>query len=174
MKIGPFFSSVGHMAHRLVAAGADGLVLFNRFMQPDIDLDTMTIDPALHLSSSAELLLPLRWIGILRERVHASLALSTGCHTAEDAIKGLLVGADVVMLASALLHEGPEHIATVQAGMTAWMTEHEYGSVAQLRGAMSMANVPNPVAYARANYARLVTNYVSPYDWRMTDTGSLS
>ena len=174
VKIGPFFSSVGHMAHRLVAAGADGLVLFNRFMQPDIDLDTMTIDPALHLSSSAELLLQLRWIGILRERVHASLALSTGCHTAEDALKGLLVGADVVMLASALLHEGPEHIATVQAGMTAWMTEHEYGSAAQLRGAMSMANVPNPVAYARANYARLVTNYVSPYDWRMTDTGSLS
>ena len=174
VKIGPFFSSVGHMAHRLVAAGADGLVLFNRFMQPDIDLDTMTIDPALHLSTSAELLLPLRWIGILRDKVHASLALSTGCHTAEDALKGLLVGADVVMMASALLHEGPEHLATIHAGMTAWMTEHEYGSATQLRGAMSMAHVPNPVAFARANYARLVTNYVSPYDWRMTDTGSLS
>ena len=129
VKIGPFFSSVGHMAHRLVAAGADGLVLFNRFMQPDIDLDTMTIDPALHLSTSAELLLPLRWIGILRDKVHASLALSTGCHTAEDALKGLLVGADVVMMASALLHEGPEHLATVHAGMTAWMDEHEYESV---------------------------------------------
>ncbi len=174
VKIGPFFSSVGHMAHRLVAAGADGLVLFNRFMQPDIDLESMTIDPALHLSSSAELLLPLRWIGILRDKVHASLALSTGCHTAEDAIKGLLVGADVVMLASALLHDGPEHIATIEAGLRTWMSEHDYGSVSELRGAMSMAHVPNPVAYARANYARLVTNYVSPYDWRMTDTGSLS
>jgi len=174
VKIGPFFSSVGHMAHRLVAAGADGLVLFNRFMQPDIDLETMTIDPALHLSSSAELLLPLRWIGILRDRVRASLALSSGCHTAEDAIKGLLVGADVVMLASALLHAGPEHVGTIEAGMTTWMAEHDYGSATELRGAMSMANVPNPVAYARANYARLVTNYVSPYDWRMTDTGARS
>ena len=88
VKIGPFFSSVGHMAHRLVAAGADGLVLFNRFMQPDIDLETLTVDPALHLSSSAELLLPLRWIGILQDKVHASLAATTGCHTAEDASKG--------------------------------------------------------------------------------------
>jgi len=174
VKIGPFFSSVGHMAHRLVAAGADGLVLFNRFMQPDIDLESMTIDPALHLSSSAELLLPLRWIGILRDRVHASLALSTGCHTAEDAIKGLLVGADVVMLASALLHNGPEHIRTIHEGLTTWMADHEYAGVSELRGAMSMTHVPNPIAYARANYARLVTNYVSPYDWRMTDTGSLS
>jgi dihydroorotate dehydrogenase (fumarate) len=174
VKIGPFFSSVGHMAHRLVAAGADGLVLFNRFMQPDIDLDAMTIDPALHLSRPEELLLPLRWIGILRDKVHASLALSTGCHGAEDAIKGLLVGADVVMLASALLHNGPEHLRTVRDGVETWMAEHDYGSVSVLRGAMSMAHVPDPVAYARANYARLVTNFVSPYDWRMTDSGSLA
>ena len=110
----------------------------------------------------------------LRGDVEASLALSTGCHTADDALKGLLVGADVVMIASALLREGPEHITTVHDGMIRWMTEHEYGSVEQLRGAMSMANVPNPVAFARANYARLITNYVSPYDWRMSDTGSLA
>jgi Dihydroorotate dehydrogenase len=174
VKVGPFFSSVGHMAHRLVAAGADGLVLFNRFMQPDIDLDTLTVDTGVHLSSSAELLLPLRWIAILRDRVHASLALTTGCHTAEDALKGLLVGADVVMMASALLHDGPEHAQSVLALMTAWLDEHGYESVAQLRGSMSMANVPNPVAFARANYARLVTTFVSPYDWRLTDTGSLS
>jgi dihydroorotate dehydrogenase (fumarate) len=174
VKIGPFFSSVGHMAHRLVAAGADGLVLFNRFMQPDIDLDTMTIDPTLQLSRSDELLLPLRWIGILRDKVHASLALSTGCHTGQDAIKGLLVGADVVMMASALLHEGPEHAGTVLDGVTAWMTDHEYPTVSMLRGAMSMAHVPDPVAYARANYARVVSNYVSPYDWRMTESGSLA
>ena len=164
VKIGPFFSSVGHIAHRLVAAGADGLVLFNRFMQPDIDLDTLTVDTGVHLSSSAELLLPLRWIAILRDRVHASLALTTGCHTAEDALKGLLVGADVVMMASALLHEGPEHAESVLSQMTEWLDEHGYESVAQLRGSMSMANVPNPVAFARANYARLVTTFVSPYD----------
>jgi len=143
-------------------------------MQPDIDLETMTIDPALRLSTSAELLLPLRWIGILRDKVHASLALSTGCHTAEDALKGLLVGADVVMMASALLHEGPGHVRTIHDGMASWMDEHGYASTTQLCGAMSMAHVPNPVAFARANYARLVTNYVSPYDWRMNDTGSLA
>jgi dihydroorotate dehydrogenase (fumarate) len=174
VKIGPFFSSVGHMAHRLVAAGADGLVLFNRFMQPDIDLETMTIDPTLHLSRPEELLLPLRWIGILRDRVHASLALSTGCHSAADAVKGLLVGADVVMMASALLHMGPEHLRTMLDGVETWMSDHDYPSVAVLRGAMSMAHVPDPVAFARSNYARLVSNYVSPYDWRMTDSGSLA
>jgi dihydroorotate dehydrogenase (fumarate) len=172
VKIGPFFSSVGHMAHRLVAAGADGLVLFNRFMQPDIDLETLTLDTQLQLSSSAELLLPLRWIGILRDRVHASLALTTGCHTAEDALKAILAGADVVMMASALLHVGPAFAGTVLRDMEAWLDEHEYESVAQARGSMSMANVPNPVAYARSNYARLVTSFVSPYDWRLTDTGT--
>ena len=115
VKIGPFFSSIGHMAHRLVASGADGLVLFNRFMQPDIDLEELRIDPILHLSTSAELLLPLRWIGILRDRIHASLALTTGAHTSSDVLKGLLVGADVVMMASVLLHEGPTHPRVVLA-----------------------------------------------------------
>lgn len=167
VKIGPFFSSVGHMAHRLVAAGADGLVLFNRFMQPDIDLETLKVDPTLHLSSSDELLLPLRWIGILHRRVHASIAATTGIHTADDAVKMLLVGADVVMLASALLRHGPRHIETVLDGITSWMADRGYESIEQLRGSMSQANVPNPVAFARANYAQLVTSFVSPYDWRM-------
>jgi dihydroorotate dehydrogenase (fumarate) len=170
VKIGPFFSSVGHMAHRLVAAGADGLVLFNRFMQPDIDLETMTLDTNVHLSSSDELLLPLRWIGILRDRVHASLALTTGCHTAEDALKSILAGADVVMMASALLHEGPSHVATVLGDLERWLDEHDYESVAQARGSMSMTKVPNPVAYARSNYAKLVTSFVSPFDWRLSET----
>jgi dihydroorotate dehydrogenase (fumarate) len=174
VKIGPFFSSVGHMAHRLVAAGADGLVLFNRFMQPDIDLEKMTIDPTLHLSRPEELLLPLRWIGILRGKVQTSLALSTGVHDAAGALKGLLAGADVVMMASALLREGPDHARVVLDGVETWMGEHDYPSVSLLRGAMSMANVPDPIAYARANYARLVADFVSPYDWRMTDTGSLA
>ena len=166
VKIGPFFSSVGHMAHRLVASGADGLVVFNRFMQPDIDLESLTVDPSLHLSTSDELRLGLRWIAILRDRVHASLAATTGVHTAEDAVKMLLVGADVTMMASALLHEGPEHVAAVLDGLETWLAEHDYESVEQIKGSMSMRNVPNPVAFARSNYARLVTSYVSRYDWR--------
>lgn len=169
VKIGPFFSSVGHMAHRLVAAGADGLVLFNRFMQPDIDLETLTVDPTLHLSSSDELSLPLRWIAVLRDRVHASLACTTGVHTAEDALKALLVGADVTMMASALLHEGPEHVTTVIDGIERWLAERDYDSVEQMKGSMSMRNVPNPVAFARANYARLITSFANPYDWRMAE-----
>jgi dihydroorotate dehydrogenase (fumarate) len=169
VKIGPFFSSVGHMAHRLVAAGADGLVLFNRFMQPDIDLDALRVDPVLHLSSSAELALPLRWIAVMRDRVHASLACTTGIHTAEDALKALLVGADVTMMASALLHEGPEHVATVLDDIGTWLDDHDYASIEQLKGSMSLAKVPNPVAYSRANYAKLVTTFVSPYDWRLAE-----
>jgi dihydroorotate dehydrogenase (fumarate) len=169
VKIGPYFSSFGHMAHRLVGAGADGLVIFNRFMQPDIDLDEMRVDPSLHLSNSDELALGLRWIAILRDRVRASLAASTGVHTSADVLKVLLAGADVAMMASALLREGPQHVATVLDGVDRWMREREYRSVEQLRGSMSQANVPNPIAYARANYAKLVTSFVSPYDWRMAE-----
>ena len=132
VKIGPFFSSVGHMARRLVDAGADGLVLFNRFMQPDIDLDTLRVDPTLTLSSSDELRLPLRWIAILHGRIQASLAATTGVHTSADALKMLLAGADVVMMASALLHDGPEHVAVVLREIEAWMDEREYTSVEQL------------------------------------------
>ncbi len=168
VKIGPFFSSVGHMAHRLVAAGADGLVLFNRFMQPDIDLDELSVDTKLQLSTSDELRLPLRWLAILRDRVHASLAATTGVHTAGDALKLLLVGADVVMMASALLHEGPEHVGVVLSEMESWLAQHEYDSVEQMKGSMSQSKIPNPVAFARANYAQLITSFVSPYDWRMS------
>ena len=173
VKIGPFFSSVGHFAHRLVAAGADGLVLFNRFMQPEIDLEELTVAdaPAVDAGRAA---LPLRWIAILRDRVHASLALTTGVHTAEDALKGLLVGADVVMMASALLHEGAPHVRTVLDGMTAWLDEHGYDLGGRASRLDAMRNVPNPVAFARANYAKLVTSFVSPFDWRMTDSGPLA
>jgi dihydroorotate dehydrogenase (fumarate) len=168
VKIGPFFSSVGHMAKRLVGAGADGLVIFNRFMQPDIDLDELRVDPTLRLSISDEMRLPLRWIAILHGKVDASLAATTGIHTSADALKLLLAGADVVMMASALLHEGPEHVGVVLREIQTWMAEREYTSVSQLRGSMSQANIPNPVAFARANYAQLVTSFVSPYDWRMS------
>jgi len=167
VKIGPFFSSVGHVARRLVDAGADGLVVFNRFMQPDIDLQTLAVDPSLRLSSSAELLLPLRWIAILRGRVEASLASTTGVHTADDAIKMLLVGADVVMVASALLRNGPDYLADLIDGVRGWLEEHGYSSVEQAKGSMSQRNVANPIAFARANYAQAVTSFVSPYDWRM-------
>lgn len=169
VKIGPFFSSLGHMAHRLIAAGADGLVLFNRFYQPDIDLDTLTVDPSLTLSTSEELRLPLRWVAILRGRIHASIAATTGVHTGADALKLLLAGADVAMMASALLENGPEHAATVLAEVTEWMAERGYRSVDQLRGSMSLERVPNPVAFARSNYAQVITSFVSPFDWRMAE-----
>jgi dihydroorotate dehydrogenase (fumarate) len=170
VKIGPFFSSIGHMARRIVDAGADGLVLFNRFMQPDIDLDSLRVDPTLTLSSSDELRLPLRWIAILRGRIEASIAATTGVHTSADALKMLLAGADVVMMASALLHDGPQHVAVILREIEVWMDEREYTSVSQLRGSMSQANIDNPIAFARSNYAQLVTSFVSPYDWRMPET----
>ena len=169
VKIGPFFSSVGDMARRIIDAGADGLVLFNRFMQPDIDLDLMTVDPTLHLSEPDELRLPLRWIAILHGRVDCSLAATTGVHSASDALKVLLAGADVAMMASALLRHGPERLAAVLADLDAWLGERGYESIDQMRGAMSQRHVPNPVAFARANYAHLVASFVSPYDWRAAE-----
>lgn len=169
VKVGPFFSSVGDIARRLVWAGADGLVLFNRFMQPDIDLDTLTVDPTLRLSDPSELSLPLRWIAILHGRVDCSIAATTGVHGASDVLKVLLAGADVAMMASALLREGPQHLRTVLRDMEGWLDERGYDSVAQLRGAMSQQNIPNPVAFARSNYAQLVSSFVSPYDWRMAE-----
>ncbi|MEZ0233588.1 MAG: dihydroorotate dehydrogenase-like protein [Actinomycetota bacterium] len=169
VKIGPFFSSVGDIARRLVDAGADGLVLFNRFMQPDFDLDAMTVDPTLRLSGPDELLLPLRWIAILHGQVDCSIAATTGVHSATEVLKVLFAGTDVAMMASALLRRGPEHLGTVLRELDGWLDEHGYESVAQMRGAMSQEHVPNPVAFARANYAHLVTSFVSPYDWRMAE-----
>jgi dihydroorotate dehydrogenase (fumarate) len=166
VKIGPFFSSVGHMAHRLVAAGADGLVLFNRFMQPDIDLDSLGVDPTLRLSSSEELRLPLRWIAILKGRVRASLAATTGVHTWDDAMKLVLAGADVTMMASALFKHGPERLAEVLRGVRAWLEEREYVSLEQAKGSVSQASCPDPDAFERSNYMKAVVNYSSPYDWR--------
>jgi dihydroorotate dehydrogenase (fumarate) len=168
VKIGPFFSSMANMARRLVEAGADGLVLFNRFYQPDIDLETLEVDPTLHLSSSEECLLPLRWIAILRGRVQASLAATTGVHRWEDAVKLILAGADVTMMASALFRNGPEHVASVLAGIERWLDEREYASVEQAKGSVSQANVADPMAYARSNYMQMIVSYTSPYDWRQS------
>jgi len=170
VKVGPYFSSMGNMARRLVEAGADGLVLFNRFLQPDIDLETLKVDPYLNLSTSEELRLPLRWIAILRGRIDASLAATTGVHTAEDALKLLLAGADVTMMASCLFRNGPEHLATILAGVQAWLDEREYESVEQMKGSMSQAACPDPVAFERANYMEALATYTSPYDWRLSPT----
>ena len=167
VKVGPFFSSMANMARRLVEAGADGLVLFNRFLQPDIDLETLGVDPTLHLSTSEELRLPLRWIAILRGRVDASLAATTGVHTWEDAMKLILAGADVTMMASALFKHGPEHVRTVVDGIRTWLDEHEYESVEQAKGSVSQAACPDPVAFERSNYMRALVSFTSPYDWRI-------
>lgn len=166
VKIGPFFSSVVYMARQLVGAGADGLVLFNRFMQPDIDLETLTVDPTLHLSTSEEVRLPLRWIGILRGRLQASLAATTGVHTAEDAVKLILAGADVTMLASALFRHGPEYVTDMVEGIRTWLDDHEYHSVEQAKGSVAQVNAADPAAFARSNYMEMLVNFTSPYDWR--------
>jgi dihydroorotate dehydrogenase (fumarate) len=159
VKIGPFFTALAHTAHQLVEAGADGLVLFNRFYQPDLDLETLEVRPRLHLSTSQELLLPLRWIAILHRRVQASLAATTGIHAAQDVLKLLLVGADVAMMASALLQFGPGHLARVEKGLLEWMTEREYSSVRQLKGSVSQGSVADPTAFERGNYMKTLKSY---------------
>lgn len=162
VKIGPYFSSLPDMAHRLYEAGADGLVLFNRFVQPDIDLDTLTIVPTVHLSTSEEVRLPLRWIAILRGHTTGSLAATSGVHTAEDALKVLLAGADVAMLASALLARGPSHLRSVLTGMVNWLEEREYDSVEQTKGSLSQVSSGDPAAFERVNYMKALTNFSTP------------
>jgi len=168
VKVGPYFSSFGNMARRLAEAGADGLVLFNRFLQPDIDLEELRADPTLRLSTPDELRLPLRWIAILHGRIDLSLAATSGVHGADGALKLLLAGADVTMMASALIQHGPEHLATVLDGIGAWLEEHEYESVQQMKGSMSQVKCEEPIAFERSNYMHALVNFVSPYDWRVT------
>jgi dihydroorotate dehydrogenase (fumarate) len=163
VKLGPFFTSLAHTARGLVAAGADGLVLFNRFYQPDLDLESLDVLPRLQLSTSEELRLPLRWIALLHGRVDASLAATTGVHTSEDVLKVLLAGADVAMLASALLENGPAHLKTLRRGVETWMDEREYASVRQLRGSVSQRSAADPTAYERANYMQTLQSYSSAY-----------
>jgi dihydroorotate dehydrogenase (fumarate) len=162
VKIGPFFSSLPNMASRLVQAGAKGLVLFNRFLQPDIDLETLRVVPKLVLSTSDELRLPLRWIAILRAFFDVSLAATTGVHTAEDVLKLLLTGADVTMVASALYRHGPDHIRTLLDGVRAWLEAREYRSVSQMKGRLSQVNAPDPAAFERANYIRTLVHFAGP------------
>ena len=163
VKVGPYFSSPGHMARRLVEAGADGLVLFNRFLQPDINLDTLEPSPRLVLSTPFESLLPLRWIAILRGRVNASLALTSGIHDAEGMVKAVLAGADVAMVASVLYKKGLGQVGTILQGMQAWMDQREYESVEQMRGSMSQINCPDPAAFERGNYMKALTSFTGKF-----------
>ena len=163
VKLSPFFSSPAHFARRAVAAGADGLVLFNRFYQPDIDLETLDVLPSVQLSDPFELRLPLRWIAILRGLLRGtSLAATSGVHSGRDAAKALLVGADVVMMTSALLRHGPEHIELVTRELQQFMEENDYDSVDQLRGSVSHTAAANPSAFERANYIQVLSSYRLP------------
>ena len=160
IKLGPFFSNMAHMAKRLCKAGADGLVLFNRFYQPDIDLEQLEVIPNILLSTSQAMRLPLRWIAILSGRIEASLAATSGIYTSEDAIKMLMVGADVTMLCSALLKHGVGRIKEIEKGIAQWMEEHNYESVLQMKGSMSQKSCPHPSAFERANYMKALKSYV--------------
>jgi dihydroorotate dehydrogenase (fumarate) len=159
LKLSPFFSSLPHFVAELERAGARGVALFNRFYQPDIDLDRLCLVDRLHLSYPDEALLRMRWIAILRGQTRLTLAATGGVHGHEEALKMLLAGADVVHLASCLLQRGPAHLAVILTDMERWMTEREYASVAQLKGSMCQRNLPDPDALARASYIRVLDSY---------------
>jgi len=161
VKVSPYFSAMANMAARLTLAGASGLVLFNRFVQPDILLDELEVAPQLVLSNSDELRLALRWIAILRGRVGASLAATGGAHTPEDVLKLLLAGADCVMIASSLLRKGPAHVSALLSSIEKWTTEREYASVEQMKGSLSQQACPDPAAFERTNYMKALTSYSS-------------
>jgi dihydroorotate dehydrogenase (fumarate) len=163
VKIGPYYSALGHQTAQIIEAGADGLVLFNRFYQPDIDPRTRKVASALALSSSAELRLPLRWTAILSGRVEASLAVTTGVHTGADVARCLLAGADVAMMTSALLLNGPVHVAAVERELVAWAAESGFQSVAQLKGSVSQRHVADPSAFERANYMAALIGFTNSF-----------
>ncbi|HEX7490470.1 MAG TPA: dihydroorotate dehydrogenase-like protein [Candidatus Limnocylindrales bacterium] len=164
VKLSPYYSAFSNFAGKAVGCGANGLVLFNRFYQPDLDLETLGVVNTLDLSQSGDLRLPLRWIAILRPQLGAkvSLAASSGVNTGTDVAKELLVGADVVMMTSALLRKGPGHVRTVETELRAWLDEKEYTSVSQLRGSASAATAANPSAFERANYMQTLRSWSSP------------
>ncbi len=160
VKLSPFFSSLPHITRRLVGAGAQGLVLFNRFYQPDIDVENLQAEPSLDLSTSAELRLPLRWVALMYDRVDTDFAISTGVHNAEDVVKGLMAGASVTMMASELLSNGVHRLEQILHDLEIWLEVHEYESVAQLTGSMSVEHSGQPAAFERANYMRVLRSFV--------------
>jgi len=159
VKLSPFFSNFANVAKRLDDAGANGLVLFNRFYQPDIDLDALEVTPNVLLSTPMAMRLPLRWIAILSGRLQASLAATSGIHRGSDAIKMLMAGADVTMLCSVLLKRGIKEIATIEKELLAWLDEHEYESIEQLKGSMSQKSCPDPSSFERAQYMRALSTF---------------
>ena len=159
VKLSPYFSNIGNMAKKLVEAGVDGLVLFNRFYQPDIDLDELEVTPNVLLSSSAAMRLPMRWIAILKDRIQADFAATSGIHSALDVVKMLMVGANVTMLNSTLLMNGIDHLRTIESQLQVWMEEKEYDSVQQMIGSMSHQKVQNPTSFERAQYMKALTYY---------------
>ncbi len=159
VKIGPYFSGLPHFAKQLVEAGANGLVLFNRFLEPDVDLENLQFHPSLLLSSRAELRLPLRWIAILRDQLDCALAATSGVHCTEDVVKALLVGADITMMASILLQRGAAYLTQMAQELENWLEEHEYQSVEQLKGSMSRVHCSDPSQLERANYMKALVSY---------------
>ena len=166
VKLGPYFTSCANFAKRLSDAGADGIVIFNRFYQPDFDLEEMEVTPNLVLSSPHELRLRLHWAAILYHQVETYIAITGGVHDSSDVLKCMMAGAHVTMMTSALLRYGIEHIGVVLAGIESWMDEHEYLSIRQMRGAMSMVNIENPSAFLRGNYLKTLGSYT----WREPGT----
>ncbi len=162
VKLSPFFSNMAGMAHRLDQAGANALVLFNRFYQPDINLEQLEVSPHLLLSTPQAIRLPLRWVAVLCGRIKADMAATSGIHHAEDVFKMLMVGARVTMMCSALLKHGIDYIRVVETAMRNWMEENEYESIAMMHGSMSQYMCPNPSAYERAQYMRTITSYKPP------------
>jgi dihydroorotate dehydrogenase (fumarate) len=159
VKLSPFFSALAHFAVELEAAGADGLVLFNRFFQPDINVEELVAEPSLQLSGPGDLLLRLRWLAVLHGHVKGSLAVTGGVHDGIGALKAVMAGADAVQMVSALLIHGPERLAQTRAGLAEWLEEHDYESLAQARGSMSLLKSPNPQAFTRANYMRILNGW---------------
>ena len=159
VKLSPFYTALAHFARRLDDLGADGLVLFNRFYQPDFDLEALEVKPALRLSDSSELLLRLRWLAILSGRIKASLAVTGGVHTAEDAIKAVMAGAHAVQVVSELLKHGPDRLRKLRQEVALWLEEHEYDSLAQARGSLSLLRCPDPAAHERANYMHILQSW---------------
>jgi dihydroorotate dehydrogenase (fumarate) len=163
VKLNPFFSAMGEMAKRFVDAGADGLVLFNRFYQPDFDLEELEVVPDLELSHANEIRLPLLWIAVLHGRLKVSLAATRGVESATEVVKYVMAGADAVMTTSALLRHGVGHMNTLVAGLKDWMQKHGYESIQQMKGSMSQAKVADPSAFERANYIKVLQSYKSPF-----------
>ena len=159
VKLSPFYSSLAHFARRLDEYGADGLVLFNRFYQPDLDIEALEVAPTLRLSDPSELLLRLRWLAILSGRIRPSLAITGGVHSAVDAIKAVMAGADAVQVVSALLKNGPDRLRTLRQDLALWLEEHEYDSLAQMKGSLSLLRCPDPAAHERANYMTILQSW---------------